>query len=59
MDLERLNLNELRSISHIIKVLGLPVSEDGLLSCINVLEGALGAYRRELKQVTEANNRHA
>lgn len=58
MDLERLNIDEVRQLSKLIDLLGTPVAIPDMTSCINVLEAATTIYRRTRDILQEASRSH-
>ncbi len=58
MDLDRLSLIEVRSLSKLIDLLGTPADVENLISVINICDGAAQLYRKQLADLRQASARH-
>lgn len=58
MDMERLSLDEIRMVSKIIEVLGVPTETDGFGSAIRILDACLAKYRQDLAVLQQASRAH-
>ena len=58
MDLDRLTLQEAAQISKVVELLGTPIAQEEINSCIRVLDVVRQLYLRQLVLVNEANRQH-
>jgi hypothetical protein len=58
VDFDRLDLYQMRNVSRIIDLLGIPTATDELNLHVQTLEACAALYRKALIIASEANRRH-
>jgi len=59
MDLDRLNLEQIRMVSDVVKLLGVPADTQGLRDCVAMLEALASKYRETLATMSQTERNHA
>lgn len=58
LDLDRLSLDEVRQMSKLIDLLGVPNDIDGYGSCLRVLRGMVSKYEQEMAELQSSVRTH-
>jgi hypothetical protein len=58
MDLEQLDINEVRRVSQFVDLLGMPASVDEFGSCLRVARAVVSIYEREMVKLQQSIRAH-